>query len=702
MSRNLPLAYRFATEAQWQSCLFVGADRSTTSARAGLRPHPSYRQPVLFSSPGAHAPAIGDASEVVWRDDAGRLQRLAYGDDRPAAVAAPAEIGRAGRLVSTSSTALWAAGDGLAAFDIDSLTRLFVVDLGTRLIIDIAGDGREGSFVLAAGECPREILHIDCTGSVTGQFQLDDAHDASAFTYLARSKRFVLLASERAKLFWFDVGAPAAVFSLPVAAMRPCLRVAALGSDGRSRLFLAGTDGLAFGGHHNVVMLDGDGNLSGSVEIARKPTGVTATATQLYVTTDGGLMRLDPAVTIPRGSAEVKSAVITPMLRSPATGVEQLWMRVETSVVLPEGCTLEISYASTKDPGTAVEAQRQSIDDSLPDSRRVDRIRELLGPWRKYAFNGAGSAAVMLAAPLIDVRDPFLWVQVELIASPGADIPALSQFSVFYSGPALIENLPAIYRRSEEGSGDFLRSFVGVLEATTQTLDTSIFALGSRIHPDTSQGEWLDFVARWLGIPWNDALSLDQKQRIVRRAADIISGYGTRAGLEMMLECLLPEKPRLFRVVDMTVDYGVAKLGDDSCAGSRLPAILAGLPRTATELGNKAILGCARLPCRDAPNDAARHIGRIRIDIGATAEEAAAWRPWFGELIGSMLPVATRMQLRWVSPLAFSRALTLDGEYTLDAEPLAHLGTDAVAGAARLAGRRSGTLSRHGANQTLQ
>ncbi|BAB52832.1 phage tail protein [Mesorhizobium japonicum] len=700
MSKNLPLAYRFATEAQWQCCLFVGVDR-TTAPRIGLRPYSPYQPSILFSSPGAHAPAITHAGEVVWRDNEGRLQRLAYGDSRPREVAAPAEIAHAGRLVPTS-TALWAAGDGLAAFDIDSLTRLFVVDLGSRPIIDIAGDGREGIFVLVTGDCPREILHIDCTGRLTGQFQLGGAGDATAFTYLARSERFVVLASDNAKLFWFDVGESAAVFSLPIAAARPCLRVRALGSDGRSRLFLAGTDGSAFGGHHNLIMLDGDGNLSGSVEIAQSPTGVTAAAAQVYVATDGGMMRLDQAVTIPRSSVEVRSATMTPMLTLPATSAEQPWTRIETSVALPEGCTLEISYVSAKDPTIANEAQRQPIDDSLPQSRRIERMRELLGPWRKFAFHGAGAGTVTLTAPLIDVRDPFLWVQLELIMSPGAGIPALSEFSVFYSGQTLIDNLPAIYRRSEEGSGDFLRSFVGVLEATTQTLDSSIFALGSRIHPDTSPGEWLDFVARWLGIPWDDALSPEQKQRIVKRAADIIAGYGTRAGLEVLLECLLPEKPRRFRVTDMTVDFGVAMLGGDSCAGSRLPAILAGLPRTATELGNKAILGCARLPCPDVPNGAMHHIGRIRIDIGATAEESAAWQPWFGELINSMLPVATRAHLRWVSPLAFSRTFTLDGEYTLDAEPLAHLGTDAVAGATRLAGRRSGMLSRHGANQTIR
>jgi len=110
----------------------------------------------------------------------------------------------------------------------------------------------------------------------------------------------------------------------------------------------------------------------------------------------------------------------------------------------------------------------------------------------------------------------------------------------------------AIYQRAEAQPGSFLRALVGVLEATTGSLDARIASMGSRIHPSTAPEEWLDFVARWLGLPWDDGLTLEQKQRLVRRAPELAQARGTRAGLEALLESLIPGPPRRFRVTDAT------------------------------------------------------------------------------------------------------------------------------------------------------
>ncbi|MFO1207186.1 MAG: hypothetical protein U1E63_15930 [Burkholderiales bacterium] len=39
-----------------------------------------------------------------------------------------------------------------------------------------------------------------------------------------------------------------------------------------------------------------------------------------------------------------------------------------------------------------------------------------------------------------------------------------------------------------------------MLESTTQQFDGRIASLASHIHPSTSSGPWLDFIARWLGL----------------------------------------------------------------------------------------------------------------------------------------------------------------------------------------------------------
>ena len=173
---------------------------------------------------------------------------------------------------------------------------------------------------------------------------------------------------------------------------------------------------------------------------------------------------------------------MTPALQSPVNDTQR-WSRVEATALLPKGCSLEIAYASAPDAATRDKIAAQLADPALSPQQR-------LGAWRAaggvsvYVVHGNGDeAGQTVAAPLQDVRDPFLWVAVGLASAPGAALPRLDALAVRYPGPSLIQQLPAIYRRGELASGDFLRGFVGVLEATTEDLDARIAELGRVIIP---------------------------------------------------------------------------------------------------------------------------------------------------------------------------------------------------------------------------
>jgi phage tail-like protein len=694
MSRLLHPGYRFATEAQWQACQFTGADRRTADTRKGLRPFSPYGLPPHDLWTGrAHAPAVTDVAELLWRDEEGRLQRLPYGDKVARAVPAPAAIGAAKRMIATPATLWVAAGGTVQAFDSDSLTRLFEVKLDGFTAIDIAGDGRDGIYVLAGVKQSRRIFHLDCAGQVDLSLELEEPADASALVFLGDISRLVLLGSNGSKLFWIDPEDGRLESIVLISTLRTCFDVIAIASDGCSRLFLAGTDGPARSGGHRIVLADADGNLLGAIPIAAPVTGMVANRSQLFVTTTKGVVQFDPAARVPQEAGEVGATVLTPLLRSPSQGPQQ-WLRIEAKVVLTPGCSIAISHASARDPKAMEQLLARLADTRVPQSQRLAEWRSEVSS-RTFLYHGDPARTpgepVVLSAPLHDVQDSFIWVEAALIAAPGGSLPVLSELTVLYPGPTLIEHLPAIYRSRELETGDFARGLVGVLEAGTQNLDAKIGELGRNIHPATAADAWLDAVAGWLGLPWDNALTTEQKRRIVSRGALIADGYGTRAGLEALLDSLMPERPRRFRIVDTTAEFGLATIAGGDCEGSRLPAILAGLPATATELGHKAIIGQARLPCGDPETDSARFIGRVRIDIAASAEERRDWSPWIGALVGAMLPATARAELRWLGPHGLS-ADRLGKDFTLGSEPAALLGTDAVTSAARLGGRRRTTL----------
>lgn len=703
MSAPLHPAYRFATEAQWQACHFVGADRRTVHAHTGLRPFtPFGLPPTPLWTGAAYAPAVGDDSELFWRNDSGNLLRLPY-EQVANETATTAVLASTKRLVAGVEI-LWAIGaDGsVQAFDNESLARLFKAGLGDHFAIDIASDSSDGVYVLTRSNCRMHVVHLGCAGTAEDEMALDDVRAASALVFLGMSNRLVVLGSNGSKLYSINAHSGQLERMVQLSALRSCFKITAIGSDRCSRLFIAGTDREARGGGHHILIVDADGNLLGTVPVDVEVTGIAATRSQLFLTTKVGVLRFDPATTVPQGAGEVKALVVTPQLESSAKG-PQKWMRVEANVELPAGCSIHISHALASNADNRAKAEAAMADAALSQAQRLTEWRRHV-ELRTFAYHGDSRASgkVVLSAPLHDVRDQSIWIEVALIAAPGGRLPVLSELAILYPGSTLIEHLPAIYRTSELESGDFTRALVGVLEASTQNLDQEIGKLGRKIHPKSADGDWLDYVASWLGLPWDNALSVDQKRRIISRAAAIAEGYSTRAGLEELLECLMPGHPRQFRVVDITAEYGLATIAGRGCEGSSLPAVLAGLPTTATELGNKAILGKARLPCGDDEPDSARLIGSVRIDVSATAEERGLWSPWLGNLIEMMLPAAVRANVRWLGPSEL-RGNRIDKELKIIPEPTAHLGSDAVTGVSLLGGRSRTTLpSKLTPNSTLQ
>jgi phage tail-like protein len=684
--------YRFATEAQWNTCLFVEADRDFRRTGGGIRPFPPFeRAATRFESEGAHAPAMTHAHDVIWRDDRGLLHRLSTCDDTPETHAAPLTIAHGTRIVATPH-GLWVIGEPantVELYDDETLSRLLVVELPNDHVIDIATDG-QSVLALVERDGTTQSIPIDCAGHPGEPVTFAGIAGAEAFVFLRRSRRFVLLTTDcQLRLNWFNAEGGQPILNRVVGAVRPCFEGHVLGSDLTDRVFLGGADGKEFKGTPYVITFDADGNQLGDLPLdhADGPiTGIAGTRDNLLVTGRRGLLRFGIADVIPEGAEQVSFTLLTPLLFGPDREDKRRWLRVEAIANLPEGTTLEISYGATDNKEIRDQLNTIFTDNSMSASQRLQRLSSEPAFWHgPTLFSGSPAAQTSktYSARLFDVKDRYLFVRLSLTATAGARLPLLSELAVLYPGRTLMEDLPSIYQKEEARPDSFLRDLVGVLETTTQGLDAQIASMGRQIHPATAPDEWLNFTARWLGVPWDDALSLEQKRAIVLRAPDLARGRGTRAGLEALLESLIPGKPRRFRVMDRTADAGFAVVGGSSCRGSVLPAMLGGRTPWARELDFGSVLGHMRLPCPGQLNDGVWQLaGRIRVDVAPTAEERKEWQPWLLALLTEMVPLTARVELRWVSTHALS-SNRLD-TITLQSAPAPHLGTDAITNLARL------------------
>jgi phage tail-like protein len=573
-------------------------------------------------------------------------------------------------------------------------------------LIDIAAADRGGLWVLTASDGTPEAHRINPAGGTREVVTLYGPQSTQAFVFLRRSRRFVLLGEDHSghqRLYWFAETGGVTLFSMPVAPMHLGFAARALGSDSRDRLFLGGCDSDECGHQAAVIVFDADGNVLVVVPIDALDApvqGIAAAGGDMLVAGSRGLLQYAAADVVPDSASQARCSIITPVLFSADREDGRRWLRVEAASQLPEGTTIEIAVASTDDV-----AIRDRLKDIADDASKTasDRASRLAGEpefWQPIGeFHGsaasAGETHPPFAAKLYPIRDRFLWLAVTLTAAPGARLPRLTALTVLYPGRTLMEHLPAIYQREESRPDSFLRNLIGVLEATTQGIDARIASMGSLVNPDTAPVPWLDFIARWLGLPWDDALDPAQKRALIHRAADLARQRGTRSGLEALLESLLPGTPRRFRVIDETADFGFAIVGGSSCQGIALPALLGGRTRWAAELDSRAVLGYMRLPCEGQLDDGVYQLaGLLQIEIAAAAAERKAWEPWMPALIAEMVPLNVRVRLRWVTERAL-RSDRLDGSLTLADEPTGHLGTDAITGLARLP-ERAARLSSFG------
>ncbi len=701
MSNKELKTYHFETPDQWGSCLFAQVDRGRLKADGTVKPYASFdSEPRRYKTNGSRLPVVTRSGEVLWLDDEGLVHRLSPCLDIPTKGKSPRALSCASRIIATSA-GLWALGQGkpgrIELFEADSFTRLASVQLPDGRAIDIASGHGGSVFVLVEENELWKASSFGRSGRTGRSIRFGGLKDAIAFTFLSDSQRFVILTGGlQPKLHWYtvkedsDEGVATRLIVRPVAGLLPCFEPSVLGSDSKERVFLAGQTDASSGRGDYVLTFDSDGNVVGnlSIDSADGPiNGLLGNRSSLLATGKSGLLRFLPSDVVQDAAAPAFCMLITPMLFSPDREDSRRWLRAEITASLPVGSTLEIAYASTDSDEDKQRIAAIAGDTGSPEVQRMDRLLGEEGLWKgTTVFRGSASEPPkVFSTKLFDERDRYIWVKISMTAAAAEEnLPKLSKLKVLYPGRTLMENLPAVYQKEEAKHDSFLRTLVGVLETTTHGIDERIGSLGSLVDPRKAPEPWLDFVARLVGLPWDDALGVEQKRSLIQRADLINKSRGTRVALEAFLDVLFPGQPKRFRLTDPTADLGFATVGGLDCGGSTLPAILGGHARWNTELGRNSILGRMSLKCDERADDGLSGLaGKIRVDVAATAPERKSYEPWLLGLITELVPLTARVELRWVTDRVL-RSDRLDGAMVLAPAPVTYLGTDAIADLAHL------------------
>ena len=681
---------RFASAAHW--ALGIGARTSINpDGVAPLRPlAPSQRS---IDIPGcATAAALAPDGVLYWCSSDGHVAWLAPGASAPCRIHAP-DIARGPRLVMGRSW-LWTFSPGSV-----QLTRFDALTLrqdDARLprergdIVDIAGDGRDGVWVLSQGRGHRQCLwHVDGAGK-----SAVPRHPPLAACSLVRlGQKLVLLAADGKSLVFVEsskLDVPIKTIQLPAGSSGMVAK--RIDGDGRSRIFLTGQP------VSTALWLDAEGGLVQEIMVdgthaSLSPlSGIAARGNSVWLAGASGLVELVAAFAAEGPAAD--GVYLSPPLYSPDTGDLRGWLRAELSAVLPPGSMLTVTVLNTGDRIIAKEAKGIAENAHLSPGERQHEIEKLFDQSQrlKYDFHPAPGrvevAPQQYSVPLFNHQGPWLWLKVALQAAPDGELPRLHELQVLYPNISLMQYLPAIFHGDVSArtpltgdSGVMLRRMVGVLETTTQGLDRSIGALAGNLQAATASGTWLDYMARWFDLPWHDALPVTTRQALLGRGEELLAKRGTRDGLQLLVELLAPGAA--VRIVDHNADLGILVLGGhQGRVGSALPAILGGLPPSAAALSRRAVLGQAKLNRPGtAPSPAARFVDLVRVEVRAHGETRSVLADLLPDLIDAMLPAGMRAIIKWRPVLT---PATGNG-IILDDPSLRRLGKDSQLGMTRLA-----------------
>jgi len=705
--------YRFNQPSQWHRCLVHGFDISRSGAALSARFSPNATQ--IGVPARATAVALDLDRSPTWRveDEAGRISLVRLNDLDGSEIRLDVDeaLARGTRWIADRQS-LWSCRAGasiLARYDIWTLEPDFARDQQTP-ILDIASDGKGGLWLLTdGGEGTRELEHLDCEGRPVGKMPVPVAAcRPSQIGGVDRGTGIAVLAAEGRRLVILDTAAGTVRRVLDMDTLAEGLVVSRIATDARQRVALWGKAALLTASALFVLDANGDtidGPLVPRFGNPRVPitqpsvSDVAISPKGAWLATSAGLWTLSADAA---GATGADGTLLTPALISPESYTDRGWLRAELDIDLARGAVVEASFASTNKDAIAAQMRAIANDASASIEQRQQQIWTLLQPpaARTFTITGPTTPGVPVAVPLFAVRDRWLWLRLRVIAPPATERPALRELRVFYPDASIDRYLPATFKGTDNDPEGVLRRLVGVLESTTQRIDERIASIGAHLQADTAPDAWLDYIARWFDLPWDDGLNEEAKREILRKASAILERRGTRSGLELLLTSILGTAGAV-RVSDVTVDHRVGPIGGGGRPGPALPLILAGAsPRIAT-LGVKAIIGRSAIRCSADDIDPLRTIvPTVTVRIAAAGTTTAALKPILPGILAQYIPAGVVLRLRWQTA-PFGDAIDADGIH-LDANGVGRLGDTSSIGRTVLGGRTTRRLTESGIDTDLR
>jgi phage tail-like protein len=178
-------------------------------------------------------------------------------------------------------------------------------------------------------------------------------------------------------------------------------------------------------------------------------------------------------------------------------------------------------------------------------NRRVVRVPEVVGRSlgkARLLLEDAGLAKVVtLYRESYEDRDTVL----EQRPARGQMVYEGTEVTIWVARRGLMENLPAIYRRSDAVGRNLVRDVCFLFEHMFDSVEVNLNDGWRFYDPHVAPTEFLNWLAGWsaftIDLEWPEA----QKRALIKRAVDLYRIRGTKRGLMLFLKLFTGHEPKI-------------------------------------------------------------------------------------------------------------------------------------------------------------
>lgn len=178
-------------------------------------------------------------------------------------------------------------------------------------------------------------------------------------------------------------------------------------------------------------------------------------------------------------------------------------------------------------------------------NRKVVRVPDVVGRTSLKArilLEDAGLAkVVVLYRESYEDRDTVL----EQRPARGQMVYEGSEVTVWVARRGLLENLPAIYRRSDATGRNLVRDVCFLFEHMFGSIEGSLEEGWRFYDPHVAPREFLDWLSHWTAFSVDLEWPEEQKRSLIKRAVDLYRIRGTKRGLMLFLKLFTGHEPEI-------------------------------------------------------------------------------------------------------------------------------------------------------------